>query len=192
MINNDNRLPDKLKLVLFSLAESIERQIQPNECVFELSEDRTKYQLRVIGGNPDIIAWATNDPNWQKLSSDYTSQSSHLIINARDDFLNWDLWHGSLRWLFSGQFYLEWSMIRPAINYTPIDEENGEISFELIPFGIATGGGCIKTEPMAGFRLVLSVLAVAAKKSIRKHIDKRTKEYKWLLSMGYVNESESH
>jgi hypothetical protein len=179
----DMTTPDmngQLKLILFSLAEAVERQIQPNECSFELSDDQTKYQLRVTGGKPGIIAWATNDPGWRKFEPGNSKNGHNLIINIPEDFLTWDLWEGPLKWLYNDKFSNAWSLQRPAINYVPKGYDYGELSFELVPTGIATGAGSVKTEPMAGYGLVLSVLVIAANKSLRKRLDKRTREYRWL------------
>jgi len=165
-------IPDKLKLVLFSLAEEVQGEIQPNKCVFELSEDQGKYQLRVIGGNPGIIAWATNDPDWLKLETEDSRRTQNLIINVRGDLVP-EKWRNPSapmpafdRVLSSMDFSL-----RPAFNYAPWVEDYGELSFELIPFGLGTGAGCVITGrdgPMSGYNTALKVLVVAAQKCLRK------------------------
>jgi hypothetical protein len=182
-------LPRDMKIILASLAESLERQIQPHECVFEPSDDPTMYQLRVIGGRPEIIAWAVNDARWlrrQVHPADLakfdaqaradTRSPEILRIHVRADVLAWE---HHLR-------PKEFDDFTPAYNYTPrVRDEFGELAFQLTPFGMAWGS-CCQTEPMAGFGRVLAVLVLVAGKALAPKLDKRTKEYRWLAANGYL------
>jgi hypothetical protein len=180
-------LPQRLKLVLLSLAEAVEREIQPHECIFELAEDKTYYQFKVIGGEPSIVAWATNDPNGGNLHPTYSLPFNTLIINVRADLVIWECSTGYL-----GQICY-YKKREPATHYIPEQIKAGELSFQLRPYGLGSGS-CIAVEPMMGYSTVMQVLTIAAQKSVqkslRKRLDKRTKEYRFLSICGYLDDDD--
>ncbi len=143
------------------MAEAVERQIQPNECVFELSGDQTKYQLRVPGGNSSIIAWATNDPNWGTFEPNYL-KAPRLIINIRQDILKKELTKQPLKRILKNKGVFAYPVTVPAINYHPQTPNDCELSFILMPVGFGFGN-CRGERPMSGYSLVTEVLTVAVK-----------------------------
>ncbi len=194
MENIEHTLPNKLKLVLLSLAEAVEREIQPHECVFELAEDKTHYQFKVIGGEPSIIAWATNDPEWGNWKPTDSRPYNTLLINIREDLVIWDCSEG--RPVNVGENIKR----EPATHYTPEQIKAGEISYHLRPYGLGSGC-CVLPEPrngqqelMIGYWFVMALLTIAAQKSaqksLRKRLDKRTKEYSFLSICGYLDDDD--
>jgi hypothetical protein len=203
VVIKSSKLRQDQEEVLSQLAANVSKRLPSSVCTFAISKDRNKYEFSVEGGNPSIIAWATNNPKWKGYLA-ATWESGFLYIYVRQDIILWDSLFGKLRWLTIREgdesvaghdqasldpFTYSWRM--PAHNHSPSIKDAGELRFTLMPFGIGYGGCMVPAgEPMGGFSLVEDVLFVAAEKSLRKWIPKRSSEYLWLLKMGYLGSKE--